>query len=145
MVTNSTETYPTSKTFPLIGTASASWDVGLGNPLSSTDVNNQTTQYQYDAFGRIKAIAEPGDSLSNPTTGDQYHDSPSSWQPIGNYGTDAGSVAYVRSGWNSNSQFILTANTSELHFDTNGTYNYQDIIGRKYTAQSVKGNRARHL
>jgi RHS repeat-associated protein len=74
---DATFTYPTSETFPLVGTAYAAWNAAFGKPSSSTDVNNQTTSYYYDAFGRLASVVKPGDTTSAPTITYTYYDTPS--------------------------------------------------------------------
>ncbi len=65
--------------------ATASYDPGAGGgfglwPTATSDANGQTTQTAYDVLGRVTAVAEPGDSLSAPTTSYTYTD----WcQPTG--------------------------------------------------------------
>ena len=39
-----------------------------------TDANNASTWYDYDAFGRLKRIAKPGDTLDRPTEEWAYED-----------------------------------------------------------------------
>jgi RHS repeat-associated protein len=46
---------------------------GFGQWLTSeTDVNGQTTSYQYDILGRLTAIVRPGDSSGSPTVSYTY-------------------------------------------------------------------------
>jgi RHS repeat-associated protein len=40
--------------------------------LSHTDANDQTTQYSYDAFGRLTTVINPNDSMALPTISYQY-------------------------------------------------------------------------
>ncbi len=49
---------------------------GFGQWLTSTtDVNGQTTSYQYDVMGRLTAVIRPGDSSSSPTITYSYSNS----------------------------------------------------------------------
>ncbi|MFC1925132.1 LamG-like jellyroll fold domain-containing protein [Chloroflexota bacterium] len=46
---------------------------GTGNIHTHTDVNNKTTTYYYDTFGRIIKVAQPGDSEGSPTIEYEYN------------------------------------------------------------------------
>ena len=52
--------YPVSKTNALGHVNSTQWNYRLGVPSTTTDENNQTTSYQYDALGRVTSITLPG-------------------------------------------------------------------------------------
>ncbi|MBK1835056.1 hypothetical protein JIN78_13380 [Roseibacillus ishigakijimensis] len=45
----------------------ASYDFGFGTVESSTDFNDNITDYEYDSFARLVAIIKPGDSVESPT------------------------------------------------------------------------------
>jgi YD repeat-containing protein len=55
--------------------AQATYDTRMGTITSVTDENGQTSLAQYDAFGRLLKLANPGDSLSLPTLENVYYDS----------------------------------------------------------------------
>ena len=46
----------------------------IGQIYSETDPNGATTYYKFDALGRLKAVASPGDSLGAPTQQAAYQD-----------------------------------------------------------------------
>jgi RHS repeat-associated protein len=56
-------------------TESATMDPAFGTVLSVTGYNQQSTSLSYDAFGRVSAIARPGDSLASPTVAYAYEPS----------------------------------------------------------------------
>ncbi|MBI2854647.1 MAG: hypothetical protein HYX87_06995 [Chloroflexi bacterium] len=68
---------PVTETYPQVGTLimqeSATWDYGAGRILSWTDVNNQTTSYEYDTFKRQTKVIKPGDSSGSPSTTYNYN------------------------------------------------------------------------
>jgi len=49
-----------------------SFDPGTGQMLSHLDVNQSSTTYQYDTFGRLSMVINPADSLVLPTVQYQY-------------------------------------------------------------------------
>ncbi|ACL02564.1 YD repeat protein [Desulfatibacillum aliphaticivorans] len=51
--------YPVTTQNPLGHTTSKTWDQGFGAPLTSTDANNYTTAFTYDAFGRLEQTDTP--------------------------------------------------------------------------------------
>ncbi len=53
-------------------TESATIDRAFGAVLSVTGYNQQTTSVSYDAFGRVAAMARPGDTLESPTVSYAY-------------------------------------------------------------------------
>ena len=63
-------TYPTSVTSPapMSFVSSKTYDYRYGKPLTETDVNNNTTTYQYDVFGRLTKIISPYDNTSTEGT-----------------------------------------------------------------------------
>ncbi|MCB0124793.1 MAG: VCBS repeat-containing protein, partial [Caldilineaceae bacterium] len=80
----STHTFPTLERLHIDAghnlTFSASYDPGFGTVLSATDFNGQLHTFEYDTFGRISKIVQPGDTLEKPTEQFTYHfNSPRSW------------------------------------------------------------------
>ena len=65
---------PITKTLPLIGAESYTWDYGSGRILTETDVNGQVTSVEYDTFKRPVKIIRPGDSSGSPTILHEYVD-----------------------------------------------------------------------
>ncbi len=63
---------PVTKTLPLIGSESYTWDYGAGRILTETDVNGQVTSVEYDTFKRPIKIIRPGDSSGSPTIQHEY-------------------------------------------------------------------------
>ncbi|MFA6250291.1 MAG: RHS repeat-associated core domain-containing protein [Candidatus Shapirobacteria bacterium] len=73
--------FPKSQTIspsPFTNNTTTAYDfesgAGLGLPISVTDQNLLTTSTQYDPFGRVIAVIQPGDSVSSPTTKVTYYD-----------------------------------------------------------------------
>ena len=66
--------YPLTLTNALGQAVIYSYSYTLGKVISQTDANGASTQYSYDAFGRIKKVARPGDTLSYPTEEYSYYD-----------------------------------------------------------------------
>ena len=69
---------PTKETYPAVGTSpameeEATWDFGTGNMASWTDVNGETTTYEYDTFGRITKVVRPGDTSASATVVYNYN------------------------------------------------------------------------
>jgi RHS repeat-associated protein len=64
-------TYPISETVHIGGgktlTYSATYDYGFGVMTSSTNFNDNTTQYAYNNFGLLESVVKPGDTLEYPT------------------------------------------------------------------------------
>ena len=56
---DSTYTYPTVTTNPLGHVITRTYDLKFGKVLTETDVNVNTTTYEYDVFGRTKKITKP--------------------------------------------------------------------------------------
>ncbi|HYE68131.1 MAG TPA: hypothetical protein VEA58_05925, partial [Anaerovoracaceae bacterium] len=58
-----------------------SWtiDYVLGVPTVETDSNGAIIYATYDAFGRMKALIQPGDDSHSPTISANYYDSSPSW------------------------------------------------------------------
>lgn len=52
--------------------ATTQLDAAFGKPLSVKGFDGQTTLVGYDAFGRVTAIARPGDTLDRPTLAYEY-------------------------------------------------------------------------
>jgi RHS repeat-associated protein len=50
------------------------YDYRMGTLSSVTDPNNQTTQAEYDLFGRMSKLIKPGDSSTYPTVQNDYYD-----------------------------------------------------------------------
>jgi RHS repeat-associated protein len=51
------------------------YDTYTGLPINITDANGQSTEYLYDAYGRIRKVARPGDDTANPSAIRHYYDS----------------------------------------------------------------------
>lgn len=83
-------------------TKSATFDIYTGLMSTETDVNNLTTHYQYDAFGRLTTITRPDHTVHNIS----YH-----WYN----GNDFDDVVFYR---------------RETETGTPETRNYYDILGR---------------
>nr|WP_269783473.1 toxin TcdB middle/N-terminal domain-containing protein [Marinibactrum halimedae] len=69
------KTFPVTETIDtgaLRLTASATYDTGFGQVLSSIDFNGQATSFEYDALGRLKKMVKPGDSAEFPTISYDY-------------------------------------------------------------------------
>jgi len=65
---------PTAVTPPLAALAEqATYDPVTRWMLTATDPNGQATLARYDLFGRIVALARPGDTLDAPTVGTSYY------------------------------------------------------------------------
>jgi YD repeat-containing protein len=64
-------TYPETQTYPTVtgGTFTESYTYAAGtiNLLSLTDINGQTTSYEYDTFKRLTKIIKPGDTPGSPS------------------------------------------------------------------------------
>lgn len=68
-------TFPESITSPIAEQfESYTFDPGTGDLLSRTDVNSQTTTYEYDTFGRLTKEIKTGDSSASPTLRYEYND-----------------------------------------------------------------------
>jgi len=69
-------TYPTSVTLPppMNFVSSKTYDYRYGKPLTETDVNNNTSTYQYDVFGRLLKIINPYDNTSTEGTQSIYYE-----------------------------------------------------------------------
>ncbi len=66
--------YPVTKSYPVPGLSeSYTYDPGTSNLLSMTDVNGQTTSYEYDTFKRLIKVIKPGDSSGSPGIERQYN------------------------------------------------------------------------
>ncbi|MBI4329951.1 MAG: SMP-30/gluconolactonase/LRE family protein [Chloroflexi bacterium] len=71
-------TFVTKKTLPLVsGQAQRmednyAWNYTGARMTSETDVNGQTTSYEYDTFWRPTKLIRPGDSSGSPTIQHQY-------------------------------------------------------------------------
>ncbi|MGH7967475.1 MAG: hypothetical protein ACREIC_01980, partial [Limisphaerales bacterium] len=50
----------------------AQYDIGFGTTTKSTDCNSNSTDYGYDAFGRLGQVIKPGDTQDLPTTEYDY-------------------------------------------------------------------------
>ena len=59
----------TGETDALGHTTSATYDPPTGRKLTETDVNNLTTHYLYDAFGRVTRVTRPDGTLHNTAYG----------------------------------------------------------------------------
>lgn len=70
-------TFPVTETIHVGGTSpdltiTAEYNLGFGTVTQSTDVNGNTTYYDYDIFGRPVKVVRPGDSLILPTRSYTY-------------------------------------------------------------------------
>ena len=61
-------------------TETANYDYRMGTLASVTDPNNNTTEAQYDVFGRMNKLRKPGDTWDQPTVEAFYFD----WDPANN-------------------------------------------------------------
>src|SRR5262249_55174956 len=68
---SATQRFPYPVTDALNETVSKTYNT-MGQVLSSTDINNQVTNYQYDALNRLIKFALPGDTLASPTYSASY-------------------------------------------------------------------------
>jgi RHS repeat-associated protein len=60
--------------YPAGYSSSATYDPRFGEPLSTTDTNNNQTRYTYDAFGRLTTVTGPYElGGATPTISFQYH------------------------------------------------------------------------
>jgi RHS repeat-associated protein len=68
--------FPTSITSPppLNFVTSKTYDFRYGKPLTETDINGNTTTYQYDVFGRPKKVINPYDNTSAEGTQSIYYE-----------------------------------------------------------------------
>jgi len=85
------------------------FDPFTGQVSSHTDVNNQTTQYQYDVFGRLAKVINSSDTISLPTLSYDYN--------INSTGPPHSIVSHAR---------IVTGSSATLD-----TYTFFDGVGRK--------------
>jgi len=65
---------PKTITSPLNQSESYNFNAGTGNMLRRTDVNGETTYYDYDTLGRLTAVIKPGDNSSDPSIQYDYYD-----------------------------------------------------------------------
>ncbi|UCB57641.1 MAG: VCBS repeat-containing protein [Candidatus Omnitrophota bacterium] len=65
-------TYPESVTNALGHIQSFTYEASIGQLLTSTDVNNNTTRNEYDEFGRLSRVFGPGDDNSHPRIWYEY-------------------------------------------------------------------------
>lgn len=67
-------TFPQTITSPITSQYETySFDAKTGNLVSRVDVNGQTTAYEYDTFGRLVKVVEPGDTSAYPTLAFEYN------------------------------------------------------------------------
>ena len=72
---DSTYTYPTTVTNQYFGFSSSKiYDPRYGKPLTETDINGNTTTYQYDVFGRPAKVINPYDNTSTEGTQSIYYE-----------------------------------------------------------------------
>lgn len=64
--------YPVKVTNAQGHTVTSEYDYKTGQATKTTDVNSQTTQYQYDSLGRLSAAIGPKDSDSSPGASYEY-------------------------------------------------------------------------
>ena len=57
--------FPLSRTDELGHTSSATYDQATGWTATETDMNNLTTSYQYDVFGRVTSVTRPDGTVRN--------------------------------------------------------------------------------
>jgi RHS repeat-associated protein len=68
-------TFPFTVTYPVAGAETARYDPATGLPESVTDLNGNTTSYDYDGFGRLETLTEPHpDYPTGVQTGYTYSD-----------------------------------------------------------------------
>jgi RHS repeat-associated protein len=72
---DTTGTYPTYKANAKDHEEYFGYDLGTGNLLYKTDPNGNTTNYQYDQFGRLLKEIKPGDDTQYPTISYTYYTS----------------------------------------------------------------------
>ncbi|MBN1189186.1 MAG: hypothetical protein JXA46_05480 [Dehalococcoidales bacterium] len=66
--------YPATKTLPLTGLSeNYTYQPGTGNLLAITDINDNTTYYEYDPLGRVLKIIKPGDTSESPSIEYEYN------------------------------------------------------------------------
>ncbi len=66
--------FPVQVTNALGHTATTEYDTGTGNVTKSTNENGYYNFYEYDVFGRIKCVREPGQSCDEGLERYFYHD-----------------------------------------------------------------------
>lgn len=136
-------TFPATISAPITGqTESYAFDARTGNLLSRTDVNGQTTSYEYDLFGRLTKVIRPGDSFASPTTKYEYNH----WGTLGQQHLK--SLAKVAEGdylWSSQyfdglGRVIQTQSRGEtgntIIISATTEYNGRGLVSREYVAQS---------
>jgi len=71
-----TYTYPTTVTSPppMNFVTLKTYDYRYGKPLTETDINGNTTSYQYDVFGRPTKVINPYDTTSTEGTQSIYYE-----------------------------------------------------------------------
>ncbi len=136
-------TFPATISAPISGmTESYTFDPKTGNLLSRTDVNGQTTSYEYDTFGRLTKVIKPGDSSQSPSSKYEYNH----WGTLGQQHLK--SLAKVAEGdylWSAQyfdglGQVIQTQSRSEpghVIVDSTTEYDSRGLVAREYVAQDL--------
>ncbi len=70
---DTTGTYPTFSMNAKDHETYVHYDLGTGNLLYKTDPNGNTTDYEYDVYGRLTKEIKPGDNSTYPTTKYTYY------------------------------------------------------------------------
>ena len=122
-----TETIHTGENLPLVLTAE--YNPGFGVMTQSMSFNGHDTDYEYDSFGRLVKIIEPGDSATFPTQVFSYTLADPEQGLI--YAYDSQGNLSLTSG--SPTASLVTMKTREKHGqpETFDVYQYSDGLGRK--------------
>ena len=113
---DSTQTFPQTVTNALGQSGTIYYDTRFGKPTQKIDANQNSTSYQYDGFGRLTSVVEPGDSDSLPTRKYTY-------SAMGTVGVGTGQYVEVQAIWKSGGN-----NTGNNYYTT---YIYFDGFTRK--------------
>ena len=103
----------------------AAYDAGFGTVTSSTDFNDNRTDYGYDALARLTSIVKPGDSPAYPTVEYDYALAVPFPLPLGE-GQGEGLVNYVETRQRDKSE--IRNPKSEMYFISR---EFVDGLGRK--------------
>jgi RHS repeat-associated protein len=110
-------------------TVQAAWNLGLGVIAGSVDFNGRRTEYSHDVFGRITAIARPGDTAALPTLSFSYTMADPAEGLL--YAYDGDGVLSLTSGVSIPSSVKTRAREVSGQPGTFDTIEYVDGLGRK--------------
>ncbi len=136
-------TYPLNISSPISGQSEIyAFDPGTGNLLSRTDVNNQSTSYQYDVFGRNIKVIKPGDNSSSPSVQYQYNN----WGNLSKQHletltkTNASDYLWSSQYFDGFGRVIQTQARGEegyIIIDSTTSYNSRGLENRTYVSQNL--------